>query len=129
METEFIISNSRLNGKRVWTFREDSYSYTHYTSNCWWCGDGDGVSLSIEIDESGFDLRCFSGIPGASFIHVDFIDFDSLWRKAFQNNLEVGSISKYTFTQQCIMIADYLCSLFCEYTDSSDYKIVETPNK
>lgn len=116
---------------RVWTRREINIKTTNdgyaasiflWESN-WWCDDGDGVSLEIEVDGGGFNLRCFSGIP-ASSIYVDCCDFGTMWRKAFKNSgtlgsnnkNEVGSIQTYTYVQQCIMMADYLCSLFCEYS-------------
>ena len=85
----------------------------HWTSN-WWCDDGDGVTLYIHKDserEKSFNLYCFSGIP-ASNIFVDFVDFGTMWRKATENKLE---FSDYTATQRAIIIADYLCNLFCNY--------------
>lgn len=87
----------------------------------WWCSDGDGVALYIEKDKSGFELNCFSGIP-ASKIFIDIVDFATLWRKTGTIYLDnpIKSIGTYSFEEQCIIIADYLCSLFCEYTDTTN---------
>lgn len=91
----------------------DSDEYEHWTSP-WQCSDGDNVTLYIHKDserEKSFNLYCFSGIP-ASNIFIDYVDFGVMWEKATQGKLE---FSDYTATQRCIIIADYLCSLFCKY--------------
>ena len=132
MEKEFTIPGK---GKRLWKYNETftrvlsvgTSDHAHWNSS-WWCDDGDGVELSIDTDGGGFELDCFSGIP-ASSIYIDVVDFGTLWRKAFQNNFDVGSIANFTYTQQCIMIADYLCGLFCEYTDVSVYKTISRPEE
>lgn len=106
---------------RAWVMRNDLKEHQLWTSQ-WWCDDGDGVELYIEKDKGGFELNCFSGIP-ASKIYIDVVDFGIMWRKAFSELIdEVEPIQNYTFVQQCIMLADWLSSMFCEWTDVSDYK-------
>jgi hypothetical protein len=97
---------------RVWTKVQETYNVTVWTT-MWWCADGDGVSLYINKDESGFELSCFSGIP-ASSINIDSVDFGTMWDKA-RSYLVLKSINNYSFESQCVHIADYLCSLFCEW--------------
>jgi hypothetical protein len=87
----------------------------------WWCDDGDGVNLYIENDKGGFELCCFSGIP-ASKIYIDVVDFGVLWHKAFENSKEIEPIQNYNYIQQCIILGDWLCGLFCTWTDISNYK-------
>lgn len=95
----------------------DNWSADYY------CGDGDGINLYIEnIEEQknnshlptvkGFTLECISGIP-ASSIYVDEIDFRMFWEKAGLDKL----IESPCYELQCIMIADYLCRIFCEYRE------------
>jgi len=106
---------------RAWVMRNDLKEHQLWTSQ-WWCDDGDGVELYIEKDKGGFELNCFSGIP-ASKIYIDIVDFGVMWRKAFSDLMhEVEPIQNYTYVQQCIMLSDWLCSIFCEWTDVSDYK-------
>ena len=106
---------------RAWVMRTDLKEHQLWTSQ-WWCDDGDGVELYIGKDKGGFELNCFSGIP-ASKIYIDVVDFGVMWNKAFSELVdEVEPIQNYTFVQQCIMLADWLCSIFCEWIDVSDYK-------
>jgi len=120
------MTNETLNLKqysvssRVWTLRNELSGCQLWTSQ-WWCSDGDGVELYIGDNKAGFELNCFSGIPGSK-IYIDSIDFGVLWNKAHINLDEVKKIQNYTYTQQCIMLADWLCSLFCEWVDVSDYR-------
>jgi len=95
-------------GGRTWVVMNDLKEHQLWTSP-WLCDDGDRVELYAEKDKGGFELNCFSGIP-ASRIYIDVIDFDTLWHKAFR---EVEPIQNYTHVQQCIMLADWLCSIFC----------------
>lgn len=97
---------------RTWTMRKESKEYQFWTSQ-YFCSDGDGIELYIENNNSGFKLSCFSGIP-ASEIYIDVVDFGVLWNKAFKNFDDI-KISNYSFDVQCIMLADWLCSLFCEF--------------
>ena len=117
--TDSIASDSTGNLK--WT---DRYSYIlsqfnwvktehdtiyMYTSD-WFCSDGDPAELFIEKDGNGFELSCFSGIAGPeSKIVIDNLDFGTLWYKAYREN----NISRFSYEEQCILIAHYLCSLFC----------------
>lgn len=108
-------------GNKVWTMRNELKEHQLWTSQ-WWCDDGDGVELYIENDKGGFELNCFSGIPSSS-IYVDIVDFGTLWSNVIKNsNNKLEPIKNYTHIQQCVIIADWLCSLFCEYTDVSNYK-------
>lgn len=76
----------------------------------WVCTDGDSAELYVFKDESGFELACFSGIAGApSKIIISDLDFGMLWNKAFKEN----NIRRFTHEQQCLLLAHYLCSLFC----------------
>jgi len=105
---------------RNWVMTKDLKEHQLWTSQ-WWCEDGDGAKLYINKDERGFELECFSGIP-ASKIYVDVVDFGTLWRKAFNklpDEVEVEPILKYTHVQQCLLLADWLCNIFCEWTDVS----------
>lgn len=105
-----------INGRK-WSYREtskvnpliDNWSAKYYCLN-----DGDGINLYIENEEGnkGFTLECFSGIP-ASFIYLNEIDFRTFWEKAGLDKL----IEPPCYELQCIMIADYLCRIFCEYKE------------
>ncbi len=105
---------------REWIFRGDGKNCTQWSSS-WFCSDGDGVSLYIDNKENnisiGFQLNCFSGIP-ASQIYIDNVDFGTMWKKAKQD-IPIGI---YDYEEQCVIIADYLCSLFCEWIDTTEYK-------
>lgn len=104
---------------KIWTLRSDLENITHWSSD-WCCSDGDSVELYVEKDKSGFELRCFSGIPGSK-IWVDSIDFNTLWLKVCQdkNYTSISNIEffKKTFEEQSIILADWLCSKFCEFND------------
>lgn len=92
-----------------------------YSSEKWFCSDGDSAGLYIESDNkgvgSGFELTCLSGIPESKII-VGQLDFAVLWKKAGYNHLP----NSYDFNTQCFMLADYLCSLFCEEINTTEYK-------
>lgn len=103
-----------LTGGRGWKFRKGGKECHYYTSS-WWCSDGDGASLYIEDDNMGFTLECFSGIP-ASTIYIDTIDFGVFYEKAGMNFTK----DSLSFETQCFMIADYLCSLFCEWKECAE---------
>jgi hypothetical protein len=106
-----------VGGRRTWIMRNDLKEHQLWTSQ-WWCDDGDGVELYIEKDKSGFELNCFSGMP-ASKIYIDVVDFGMLWHKAFK----VNTIKNYTFDQQCIILADWFCSIFCTWYNQQKNKI------
>jgi len=93
--TQHIINN------HSWFFDGDAW-----TSN-WTSQDGDCVRLSIE--ESSGALQCFSGIPGSSSIYIDIVDapYWVTWVPEIEHRESVELT--------IIKIADYLCSLFCEY--------------
>lgn len=101
---------------RVWVMAKDIKDHQLWESS-WFCDDGDGISLYIQKNEGGFSLECFSGIPSSN-IYIDSVDFGIMWRKAFPNT----PINGKTYTQQCIIIADWLCSKFCEWIDTSSYQ-------
>ena len=107
METVFSID------ERLWTSRRPDLKNDYLYTSEWWCDDGDGVELYIKKDEGGFELHCFSGIPSSS-IFIDVCDFGTMWRKA----KKPLPIRTYSYVQQCIIIADYLCGIFCEYRAS-----------
>lgn len=103
--------------KGDWIKRQDQsglLDYVLYDSG-WQCQDGDMAELYIEKDNTGFDLECFSGIP-ASSIHVDSVDFIT-----FKESVESLDF-KEPFEKQCFKIANYLCSLFCEWIDVKEFK-------
>lgn len=106
---------------RTWTFRKDLPESEHWTAD-WFCSDGDGVALYIEKDLCGFELRCFSGTP-ASNICIDSVDFGVLWNKVFCREAHLEPIQQHSHVQRCLIIADYICSKFCEFTDVSNYKL------
>lgn len=109
---------------RTWVMQKDLKEYELWISQ-WWCDDGDGVELYIKKDKGGFELNCFSGIH-TSKIWIDAVDFGIMWKKAFDGLIdEVEPIQNYTYVQQCIMLADWFCSMFCEWIDVSDYKRLE----
>jgi len=110
----------------LWTYRGTvgtELPFGHWTSQ-YWCDDGDGVELYIDPTNRSFELQCFSGI-GASKISVDSIDFGLFWRRIDNVGINIMPVSNYTFEEQCVIISDYFCRLFCEYTDVSDYKTLE----
>ena len=121
-ERNIVISGDK-GVNRIWSFRQDcgepDNEYELWTSS-WFCDDGDSCELYIEKNEiGGFELNCFSGIPGSK-IYIDSVDFGTLWRKA-----NIGTpIKTHSYEEQCVLIADYLCSLFCKYEDVSNYKTV-----
>ena len=97
--------------------RSTTNKYSLWTSG-WTCEDGDGVSLIIFSDENlstqaGFELSCFSGIPESKII-VGELDFNALIIKV-EKELGVKFVSIETYEMQCLIIADWLCSKFCEY--------------
>lgn len=111
----------------IWTCRGivgTELPFAHWTSQ-YWCDDGDGVELYIDPLNKSFELRCFSGI-GASKISVDSVDFGVFWRRIESVGVIMKNISEYTFEEQCVIISDYFCRLFCEYEDTSDYKSLNT---
>ncbi len=95
----------------AWTKHRENDRVIAYVSD-WYCSDGDSAMLYIEKDEGGFELRCFSGIP-ASSIYVDQVDFE-----VFQYKIQPDGITKVGFNERCFLIADYLCSLFCNKINS-----------
>jgi hypothetical protein len=105
-ETQFTVNGRTWKGSNIG-------GISSWTSN-WICTDGDVAELYI--NDSDFDILCFSGIA-ASSIEINKHDFITLWNKVYANSENKPSISEYTFEQQCIIIADYLCSLFCEWSD------------
>jgi len=74
----------------------------------WECDDGDVAELYIQKEKEGFELYCFSGVP-ASKIVIDIVDFGIMWRKAKISE----PIQNYTYFEQCIILADWLCNIFC----------------
>lgn len=98
-----------ING-RIWSLHEKYPTCQLWNAN-YWCPDGDGIQLYIQPDKEGLNLSCFSGIP-ASEIFVDYIDFSVFWKKA-----KLDQVEKPSYELQCIMIADYLCRIFCEYKE------------
>ena len=96
---------------RLWTCGKDLPEHALWHSG-WYCSDGDGAELFIEKDNSGFTLECFSGIP-ASSIYLDEVDFGVFWKKAGLSEIN----NPIDFELKCVMIADYLCGLFCEWKD------------
>ena len=115
-------------GGRDWFITDDFKEVQIWTSH-WWCDDGDGVELCIYKDGSGFDLSCFSGIQ-ASKISLSDADYGTIWHKAFgefdftfgHTAAAIGSIGDYVYVEQCIMLADWFCGLFCEWIDVSENK-------
>ncbi len=93
-------------------------------SKGWYCLDGTPATLIIEKDETGFNLHCFGGIE-LSNISVHISDFIKLWSRAFSvwdytfghTPDGKGAIEDYTYSEQCTILADYLCSIFCEWVD------------
>lgn len=120
-----LVVNDYLVGSRKWTKTRETRFIIQLSSN-WISQDGDCVGLYIEKNGAGFDLRCFSGIP-ASSIYIDILDFGTLWYKICLVHPETLGITTYSYEYQCIIIADYLCSLFCEYPIESELPEPEEP--
>lgn len=102
-----------LKNSHIWRFQKSG----SHDCDLWVSGynssDGDQVELYIREDKSGFDLFCFSGIPSSN-IFIDSVDFG-----VFQyapNKIDDLDFSE-SFNIQCIKIADYLCGIFCEYSE------------
>lgn len=100
-----------------WTLTDTIEDSQIYTANNWLCRDNDIASLYIENKNGSFILECFSGIP-FSHIRISTTDFLSLWDIAFKNYKEIQTIDKYTFIEQCFLLSDYFCSLFCDYINN-----------
>lgn len=92
----------------TWKWQKD-LATTYFWDANWSSLDGDTVRLYVEKDETGFTLECFSGIPGSS-IYIDSIDYGALWHKAGF----IESIAEYSYIQQSVILANYLCEQFCE---------------
>lgn len=119
----------RINSYNVlgneWFLRDDIIGFQIWGCKSWWCEDGDGITLYVEkcTQIGEIKLQCFSGIP-ASDVSIGNIDFDTLWRliKKTTDYKNIETMGNYTYIQQCLIIADYLCSRFCNKQDISDYK-------
>ncbi len=109
--TNFKLRQGLTIGDVEWSWRKDLKDSYLWEAN-WVSLDGDGIRLYIQKDETGFSLECFSGIP-ASSINIDSIDYGSLWSK--MNVVE--PISDYSYIQQSVIIANYLCEQFCEKSE------------
>lgn len=94
---------------KEWKLIKDLPEYELWGSS-YHSSDGDGVELYIQKDGGGFELSCFSGI-GSSKIYIDVIDF-GVFNYA-PNRIEELDYNE-PFNIQCLKIADYLCSKFCE---------------
>jgi hypothetical protein len=114
-EKAFSIKEYSIGGRK-WV-RRTNLKYVQLWDSGWFCNDGDSALLYICKDIPGFELRCFSGIPASSYINVELVDFAALWDKVVNINSDIGAIGNYTVAQQSIIIADWLCSLFCEYKE------------
>lgn len=98
----------KINGTH-WKFIKDFPEHELWGSS-YFTSDGDGIELYIEKDNGGFELSCFSGI-GISTIHIDELDIG-----VFQyapNKIELLDFHE-PVNIQCLKIAEYLCSKFCE---------------
>lgn len=84
-----------------WKYESESDDYFIYW--CWWWGlYGDGVDLYINKDGKGFELD----IGGKSKIYIDVADFYPFWT-TFAN----GNISDHSYIEQCVIIADGICTM------------------
>jgi hypothetical protein len=122
---EYRVAEYEVLGNK-WFFRKDIEKYLIFSCSSWWCEDGDGITLYIKKSNKkfgGINLACFSGIP-ASDVSIEQLDFNILWRLMKKNKEynNIETIGNYTYIQQCLIIADYLCSRFCNKQDISDYK-------
>ena len=108
--------------KKIWVKIKDIKEQETWVSH-WWCDDGDQVELYIKKDEKGFILNCISGIP-ASYIYIDIVDFGTMWQKIDNKSIKkIESIQNYNYIQQCIIIANWLCNIFCEWKDTTHYTL------
>ena len=113
METEINFKHAKpqsaeyMCGDRKWVYKDLPQHQLWLSS--YYCSDGDGVELYIEKD--GFELECFSGIPGSK-IYIDEVDFGVF---QCEPNKVDGLDFREPFEQSCIRIADYICGKFCEY--------------
>lgn len=104
-----------VNG-RNWYLQKDLKNCQHWTAN-YYSSDGDGITLYINNDKTGFTLQCFSGIC-ASSINIDSVDYGALWRLAnwdLVNSRPLMEIQSFNFIEQSLIIADYFCNQYCEY--------------
>ena len=110
---EFIINGHNWRLKEVLTFPLTSKPNIEFWVSNFFCADGDGICLYIEMDNSGFELSCFSGV-GASKIYIDEMDMGIF----IYNPNKIKSLNfDEPFNIKCLKIADYLCSKFCDYKD------------
>ncbi len=100
---------------RDWIFDCNGQQNCTIWTSSWICLDGDVATLYIDnkLNNSGvgFTLECFSGAQ-ASKIYISDTDFGSMWAKTSYGEIP---ISIYDYEEQCVIIADYLCSLFCKW--------------
>lgn len=101
------INNSR------WVMVKEFAGQNLWSTKHWLCDDNDTPELYIFSDKSGFELYCFSGVPSSN-IFIDYVDFNTLWNKILKTQDKLNPINEYSFNKQCVIIADYLCSLFCQ---------------
>ncbi len=101
-------------GKK-WKKRGDTQNYEQWGSK-WFCPDGDSAELHINKDGEGFAIKCFSGI-GGSEIAIEKKDFGTLWRGIFKEKTLDVPIENCTYVQRCIILADFFCGLFCEWSE------------
>ena len=92
----------------MWTTPAPIKGMTIYFSD-WLCSDNDCAELFIDDIGKTLELRCFSGIPASSIL-IDSIDFGHLKRTEINDKIDFNA----PFEEQCFIIADYLCGLFCE---------------
>lgn len=102
-----------INGTH-WKFIKDFPEHELWGSS-YFSSDGDGIELYIEKDNGGLELSCFSGI-GASKIYIDSMDFGVF---QYAPNKIKSLDFEEPFNVQCLKIAEYLCSIFCEKLNKS----------
>jgi hypothetical protein len=106
-------------GSVIWLKRGINKSTTFWTSD-YYSADGDGVSCYVDSDARAFTLQCFSGIP-ASSIYIDHLDYECIWVKTKYKDQSIG---KYSFIEQSLILADYFCTIHCEFISTKNYKHV-----
>lgn len=96
--------------KREWILKEGGTWYSN-----WICSNNEKAEVRIGKSEDYFDLYCICGFNKFNYVHLSRWEFGLLWSKIQELNPEIKDINNYSAEKQCLIISDYICSLFCKW--------------